>query len=234
MRFISIIFSFFFMAPAFAGETPAVENHVGFSVSVSEDVPNDTLVATLFSEATGKDLAILANKVNADIGWASALIKQTPEIKFTTQNYATQPVYRKGDRSNLWRVRQTVRLESANAEVLSAALGKVQERLGLNSLGYEVSDAARATARDKLIAKALKKFRDRAGQIAQSLGFSGYKIIRINIRGGQPLPGEPYPMMEMARMKASVAPPVLEPGEQTIDVTVTGEIEVEKVAAAPQ
>ncbi len=225
MRLISIILSLFFVVPLFADDKP-VENHVGFSVSASEDVPNDTLVATLFSEATGKDLAILANKVNADIRWASTLIKQTPEIIFTTQNYATQPVYRKGERSNLWRVRQTVRLESANAEVLSAALGKVQERLGLNSLGYEVSDAAREAARDKLIGEALKKFRSRASGIAQNMGFSQYKLIRLNIRGGEPLPGEPYPMMEMARMKASVAPPVLEPGEQTIDVTVTGEIEL--------
>ncbi len=231
MRHFIILFSLLFAAPVFADAAPQTENRVGFNVTAFADIPNDTLAATLFSEATGKDLAILSNKVNADIRWASALIKQTPEIKFTTQNYATQPVYRKGERSNLWRVRQTVRLESANAEVLSAALGKVQERLGLNSLGYEVSDAAREAARDKLIAEALKKFRARASQISQNLGFANYKIIRLNIRGGQPLPGEPYPMMEMARMKASVAPPVLEPGEQTIDVTVTGEIELASTLA---
>ena len=223
-----VLFSLLLTAPVFAEDAPQTENRVGFNVTAFADVPNDTLVATLFSEATGKDLAILANKVNADIRWASTLIKQTPEITFTTQNYATQPVYRKGERSNLWRVRQTVRLESANAEVLSAALGKVQERLGLNSLGYEVSDAAREAARDKLIGEALKKFRSRASGIAQNMGFSQYKLIRLNIRGGEPLPGDPYPMMEMARMKASVAPPVLEPGEQTLNVTVTGEIELQK------
>ncbi|RTZ61659.1 MAG: hypothetical protein DSZ33_00610 [Gammaproteobacteria bacterium] len=231
MRLISIVFSLFFITPALAAETPAVENHVGFSVSVSEDVPNDTLVATLFSEASGKDLAILSNKVNTDIQWAADLIRQSPDIRFSTQNYATQPVYRKGDRSNQWRVRQTIRLESANAELLSHTLAKVQERLGLNSLGYSVSDSARESARERLTDAGLKKFQARARQIAQTLGFGGFKIIRLGIRGGENMPVEPYPMAEMRMMKA-VVPPVLEAGEQAIDVSVNAEIELLPARAA--
>ena len=226
MRFFAIFFGLLLSTSAFAADTANTQNRVGFSVTALTDVPNDTLVATLFSEATGKELAVLADKVNSDIRWAANLVKQTPEIKFTTQNYATQPVYRKGERSNLWRVRQTVRLESASADVMSAALGKIQERLGLNSLGYEVSSAASEAARERLVADVLKKFRLQASAIAKNLGFADYKIIRLNILdGGQP-PAGPYPMMDMARMKSSVAPPILEPGEQTIDVTVTAEIEV--------
>lgn len=225
MRSFIFLLSVLVSMPTLAADATIVENRISFSVSVSTDVPNDTLVATLFSEATGEDLGVLSNKVNTDIHWAADLIKKTPEIRFSTQNYATQPVYRKGERSNLWRVRQTVKLESANAELLSLTLGQVQARLGLNSLVYRVSDSARGAARERLIGEALKKFREQAKQIAANLSASDYKIVRLNIRGGDIVAEPPYPIAEMRMMKASVSP-VLEAGEQRVDVTVGAEIEL--------
>ncbi|MDX2504453.1 MAG: SIMPL domain-containing protein, partial [Gammaproteobacteria bacterium] len=80
---------------------------------------------------------------------------------------------------------------------------------------------------EKLIDKALQAFENRAQQVVKKLGRKNYKIVDINIstsgiRGVRPQ----YQMRAMA-MAAEESTPAISAGEQTVSVTVSGNIELE-------
>ena len=112
---------------AAVAETAPTYNRINFSVAAETDVQNDRLVATLFTEAKGKDTKVFAKKVNEAITWGLAEAKKNPKIEARTLNYSTNPFYNKG-RVSGWQVRQSIQLKSSDSNALSAMLGELQQR----------------------------------------------------------------------------------------------------------
>jgi predicted secreted protein len=204
-------------------------DRVDLSAAATAEIDNDLLIATVFAEVEDNDQEDAADSVNAAIAWAAERARDVPDIRIQTMNYSTRPLYANGRRIVGWSARQALRLESEDAEALSTLLGELQDRVAIQSINYDVSDAARNAAEEVLIAEALAQFNRRAELVAGELDRPGFRIVRLSI--GTPF-GGPVRMLQQEAVFATAAraAPELESGTQTIQVSVNGTIEL---SAAP-
>jgi predicted secreted protein len=201
-------------------------NRVTFSVSATEDVANDTLVAMLAVQRDGGSARQLAAEVNQTMAWALAKARETPAIKVQTLDYQTSPVYQKNTVTG-WRVSQSLRLEGRDKASLSDLIGVLQERLNLQHVGYEVSRELRKEVEDRLIGEAVAAFQARAKRVAGDLQRRTYRVVQLDVNGGNgPVPILRQRAMPMAMAEAAGPPPAIEAGTQTITIGVSGEIEL--------
>ncbi len=200
-------------------------NLVSLTAAASSQVANDLLVAVLGATAEGSEARRPADEVNRAVNWALDQARASAGVRVQTHSYGSSPIYRDNTLQG-WRVHQSVRLESADSALLSDLIARLQERLALQSLGFEVSTAAQSAAEDELIARALAAFRQRAELVTRELGRSGYRLVRVDVdTGGAP---PPRPMLRAAAAMAAeaVAPPQVEAGTRELTVRVSGTIEV--------
>lgn len=206
-------------------ETETQYNRIYLSASAQTELANDTIIVSLYAEEEGSSPAQLAEIVNKKIQWAVALLKKHPQIQLQTAAYATNPVYQQ-NRIKSWRVRQSLELKSQDIAGTSELLAELQTRLALSNLRFAVSPELKTKTDDGLIAEALAAFGQRAQLVTDQLKRKAYKLVDVNIAtAGNPVNYQRFQMAEMA--KSSLAAPALEAGEQTVQVTVSGNIELE-------
>ena len=208
----------------FAHEHNDHYDRVHLSASAQTRVDNDIVVAALYAQEEGSDAVQLADLVNRRIDEAIKLVRQHEAIQIQTSSYSTSPVYHKNKITG-WRVRQNIRLESRDMALMSQVLGRLQQTLALQGINFAVSPELKNSTDDELIVEALKVFEQRAHRVTQQLGRKNFKIVDINVStsAGQ-FQRRHY---EAAALARDVAAPSIEAGEQTVQVTVTGQIEME-------
>lgn len=212
-------------ATAAADSHQPVKNLVSLSVSVNEDVPNDLLVVRMYVQHEARQQAQASKRVNEDMAWALAKAKAVTAVKAQTLDYRTNPVYN-DRRLESWRTRQALSLESADTDALTELMGVLQERLSIESVGYQVSDAVREAAHARLIDAAVEQFSARAAQIAAAFGRQGYTLVNVDIHTqGHAPPPIAYRGRAMA-MSAEDAAPSIEAGDQSVSVTASGTVEL--------
>jgi len=224
MKYLLPVIALLFTFQACAHDVESHYDRVHLSASAQQQIENDTIIATLYAEEEGSNPAQLADLVNKKIEWAVSLVKQHKDIKLQTNSYATNPIYN-DKKISRWRVRQSIRLESRNMAKVSELLGQLQEKLALQGLQFAVSSALKTKTDDGLIADALSAFEKRASLVAKQLKRKAYKIVDINIStsGGARI-NRNYARTAMVE---SVAAPAVEAGDQTVQVTVSGSVELE-------
>lgn len=196
---------------------------VSLAAHSEREVDNDRIEAMLFAEREGPDPAALADAVNREMDWALQQLRRAKQVTASTPAYQTFPVYQKGHITG-WRVRQTLKLESADVPAMSDLLGKLQARLGLQGVSFVLSPQRRASVEESLITEALTNFTARAALIAKQLGRGGYRLVNLQVNTG----GAQLPMrdMAMARAEMAVAAPRLEGGSSQVQVSVSGTIQL--------
>lgn len=220
-----LLFSSFAVNNAMAHDDETHYDRIHLSVSATAQLENDTMVATVSAQEEGSQAAELSAMVNQRIRNALELVKKHPQIKHQTNAYSSNPIYNNNKISG-WRVSQSLRLESSNMALMSDVLGELQADLALQSMQFAVSPASKNKQDEILIDEALEAFSKRAQQVVKKLERRNYKIVDINIstigaRGVRPQ----YQMRAMA-MDAESSP-AISAGEQTVTVTVSGNIELE-------
>lgn len=129
--------------PATAQED-SVYDRISLMATASAEVENDRLIAIVFAEVEDNDQADAADAVNTAISWAADRARRVEGIELRTMNYNTRPLYANGRRIVGWTARQSLRLESEDAEALSDLLGELQERVAIQSINYGLSEIGRA------------------------------------------------------------------------------------------
>ena len=224
MKFLIIPLLFALPMLAIAHETTDHYDRVHLSASAQTQIENDTVIATLYAQEEGSDAVQLANLVNERINEATRFVKQHDAIKLQTNHYSTSPVYHKNKITG-WRVRQSIRLESQEMKLMSGILGDLQKTLALEDISFAVSPELKNSTDDELIGEALRVFEKRAKNITRQLGRKNYKIVDINVSTS--VNHYARRNYEAAVMASKVAAFSIEGGEQTIQVTITGQIELE-------
>lgn len=211
--------------PVFADTEPTF-NRASLNVSVGEDVRADTISGILGVTLQGKDNSKLANDVNTRIRDALKELSRFKNIKAETLNYQTQPIYQNGRQTGLYEVSQTIRIESMDFDKFSQAVHKLQPTLDLQSVSYQLSKAARTASEDRLTSAAIKRFSTRAKQVSAEFGFNDYRLVSINIGGSPQYRFRGMEARAMKSMAADAAPPAFQAGEQTVNISVNGSIEM--------
>jgi predicted secreted protein len=223
--FTALLLTGLFFSNAWAHDDETHYDRIHLSVSATAQLENDTMVATVVAQEEGSQAAQLSSLVNKRIRRALELVKKHPEIKHQTNAYSTNPIYSK-DKIKGWRVSQSLRLESKDMALMSDVLGKLQSDLALQSMQFTVSPASKNKQDEKLIDQALEAFEKRAQQVVKKLGRNNYKIVDINISTSGTGGIRPQYQMRAMAMDAESAP-AISAGEQTVHVTVSGNIELE-------
>lgn len=199
---------------------------VDLSAQASRPAANDMVRASVFSEASGKSPAELAQRVNTDVAEALKLIRSKPGISVKSGQQSTYPVYGQAQKIDGWRMRSELVLESKDQGGVSELLGKLQQmRLAVGEVSLLPSPETRRKVEDEATREAIVAFQSRAGVIAEQLGKT-WKIKQLNVEQGG---GVPIPMMRAARgvmMAAEAAPAPLEAGESLVTTNVSGQIEL--------
>ncbi len=211
--------------PALA-TSPLTYDRINLSVSSGDQVENDTLVAVLFVQKEGNDPGQLSSQVNLAVSKGIKLAKKHERIKAETNEYRTSPLYNKQNISG-WRVRQSIRLESQDAALLSQLIGELQGWMAVASISYSISPERRQKAEQRLIVEAVAAFRSRAAMLTKELGRREYRLVEMNVNTSGVVP-PPYRArgVAMAMQAEAAPPPTLEPGTQRVEVAISATIEL--------
>ena len=226
----NILLALLFVPLAAAAQAPeTLFNLVSLNAEADREIPNDLLTATLVAEAEGTDPAQLADGVNRAMQRALSTALAVKSVKARSGAYQTIPVYEKS-RVARWRVRQELRLESADFAAATELIGKLQTSLMVTGMNLSVSAEARRKAENALIAEALAAFEERARVVRDAMKAKGYRVRDLQVSPGGSSP--PRPMLAMAaRSLQEGAPPAVEPGTTRILITVTGTIQLQQMQA---
>jgi len=211
-----------------AAQAPAetLFNLVHLNAQAEREMPNDLLGATLSAEAEGADPAQLADGVNRSMQRALAAAHGYRAVKTQSAGYQTIPVYDK-NRVARWRVRQTLRIESADFSAATELIGKLQSSLMLTSLTFSVSGESRRKAENALIAEALAAFDERARVVRDAMQAKGYRVRDLQVSPGGVPPRPIVAMAARALSADSMTPPAVEPGSTRLHISVSGTIQLQ-------
>lgn len=196
---------------------------VSFSASGTASAANDLAQATAYAEITGGQPRDVAAQVNEQVAAALALAKSYPSVRTRTGATNTWPVYAKDSRTiSAWRMRSSITLESNDIPALSELVGKLQDRLAVESLVLMPSPDTRAAAEDAATKNALAAFEARARLVSETLK-KHYRIKELNI-GGHNVGFPVVAAMRGAAMEMKPAP--IQAGNSDISIEVNGTIEL--------
>lgn len=222
MRLAAVLLLVLPLATLAHEEREPLFNLVSLSAQAEREVANDLLSAVLAAEAEGTDAAKLAADVNRKMARALEAAQGVRSVRARSGSYQTWPVSEKG-RIVRWRVRQELRLESADFAAATALIGRLQQELVVTSLAATVADEARRRAENTLTAEALAAFEERARVVRDAMKVKGYRVQALQIGGGG---GAPRPMLAM-QSRAEAAALAIEPGTSRLQVTVSGTIHLQ-------
>jgi len=213
-----------FQAVALADQDELTGNKVKFSITETQNVPNDSITMTFNRVAEGTSPQEVAHEINMQMQAATRALKAYPDIITQTTQYNIHPVYKKQVISH-WRGQQSLVLTLENKPGLVKVLSKIQPYLAYKSMQFGVSEDLQRQIMAKLTDKAITSFRTQANRIAQGFMAPSYKILETHIN--TPNSGSPRPMYaraEMAMMSADMAAPTVKAGQSKLKVTISGSI----------
>jgi predicted secreted protein len=206
--------------------TEPLFNLITFSAQAEREVANDTLIAVLAVDSEGNDPAALAEGANRAMREALRLAQAYRAVNAKSLNYQTWPVYDKA-RIVRWRVRQELRLESRDFAQATELIGKLQATLVVSSMTVGLSADVRKQAENSLIAEALAAFHERAAILRDAQKAKGYRVKELQVNAGGGVQPRMYAAQRAGVASAAMAPPSVEPGASSIQVNVSGTIQLQ-------
>jgi predicted secreted protein len=192
------------------------------SQTAERTLARDLLRVELRVEETGPDPRAVQSAINRRMTAALDRARQAESVRVETGSYHVGEE-RPTNRAAIWRGSQSLILKSKNADATLKLVGALQsDGLSTASLGYEVSPETVRSAQDDLTTEALAALDRRAASVAEAthLAVLRYRDLRV---GNAETEGRPVPRFGGAAMAAG-APPVAEPGEAVVRVTVEAEL----------
>lgn len=211
-----------------AQQLPPPENVVQLSASASVEVPQDLLSFQLVATRDGSDPAQVQQQLTTVLDQALADARRTAQpgaMDVRTGNFSVGPRYGRDGRISGWQGTADLLLEGTDFVRISQAAGRLQG-MNVGSAGFRLSRDRRAQAEREAQADAVKRFRERSGELAKAFGFNSYTLREVSVQAQDP--GFPRPrMMAMeARAASADAPVPVEAGRAAVTVTVSGSVQL--------
>jgi predicted secreted protein len=206
-------------SPALAQDADQRSTVLHLSETAERTVIRDVLRVELRVEETGADPRTVQSTINRRMAAALDRAHQAQGIRIETGSYSVGQE-RPANAAARWRGSQAVTLVGKDADTILKLAGVLQsDGLSTSSLRYEVSPETVRAAQDELTAEALAALDRRAASIAGHMGLSvlRYRDLRV---GNAEAEGRPVPRFAAI----AAAPPVAEPGEAVVRVSVEAEL----------
>lgn len=183
----------------------------------------DRLTIQLRADVSGPDAARVQTEINRRMTAALERTRAVAGVRAETRGYWVNQE-RPQNAPARWHGQQMLVLTSGEAATALALAGELQQSgLVMSGLHFDLSPQAARAAEDELTVEALKRLRERAGRVAAALDLAVRRLrdVRVGQVGGQ-MP--PRPVLMRAEAASAAAPPVGEPGETTVRVSVDAEV----------
>jgi predicted secreted protein len=152
---------------------------------------------------------------------------QAGAMEVRSGNFSLVPRQGRDGRISGWQGTAEMVLSGRDFERIAAAAGRIQG-LTVAGVAFGLSREQRERLETQAQAQGIERFRLRAGEVARAFGFSGYTLREVNV-SSQELGAPPRPRfmaMEVRSSSATEAPLPLEAGQATVQVTVSGSVQL--------
>lgn len=210
-------------------QAAAPQNVVQLSAVGAVEVQQDQLVLTLGTTRDGKDAAAVQAQLRQALDAAVLEARRQAEpgkMDVRTGQFSLYPRHGQGGQITGWQGSAELVLEGRDFTRITSTAARVTT-LAITQVGFGLSRGERSRAEREAQAQAIGNFRGQASDLAQAFGFSGYTLreVAVNSQGHMPVP-RPLAMRAMAKSAMQDAPIAVEPGRSTVEVTVSGSVQM--------
>lgn len=193
--------------------------------SVSKEVMQDRLTVTVSTELSESTQQKVSQLLNQQLNKAMKLAKENNDenIKITSGSYYVWPMNDKDGNISNWRGNASILIESSDFELATNAAHSLQEYMTVSSLNFFVSPKARAQVEHELLTQVSQAFDARATALTKALGFSNYRIDKVDLGGRGTVHYDSAPRVMSAAMQKSEALEV-KADTETISLDISGTI----------
>lgn len=200
-------------------------NRVSLHAEASRQVANDRVQVQFGLTLEDQDSVELQYRMNEIMGWATEVATHYEGVEAQTGGYRTYPVYDKSQNIDHWRATQELRVQSGDMDRVTELVRVLQTKVQLQSVNFSISPERRRAVENELIQEVIAAFKARADLVRETLEASAYEIVHLKIETSGTIPA-PRQMRAMAAMVESDAAPVLEPGTSTVNIGVSGKVQL--------
>lgn len=205
-------------------------NVVSLSASGFLEVQQDWLTISLNTTKDGTDAAAVQAQLKAALDSALAVAKPTAEpqqLEVRTGQFSLYPRYGSNGKINGWQGTTELVIEGRDFTRISTTAGKIQS-LTLGNVAFSLSRDAQRKLESDVQALAIERFKAKASDVAKGFGFQSYTLREISVSSADQEGGRPVPRVMAMQAKAAMAdtPVAVEAGKSTVNVTVTGSIQL--------
>lgn len=205
-------------------------NVVNISASGFLEVQQDWLVMSLNTTKEGADAATVQNQLKVALDAAIAVAKTAAlpqQLEVRTGQFGLYPRYSSNGKISGWQGTTELVIEGRDFARISATAGRIQT-LTMGQVGFSLSRDAQQKLEADVQAMAIERFKTRANAVAKAFGFTSYTLRDVSISSADQGGGPAYPraMAMQAKAAMSDAPVAVEAGKSTVNVTVSGSIQL--------
>ena len=204
------------------------QNVAQLSASGAVEVVQDMLAMTLNTTREGSDPTTVQTQLKTALDAALAEARKAAlpgQLDVRTGQFSLYPRYGREGKISNWVGSAELVLEGRDFTRISTTAGKIQG-MAVAQTSFSLSREQRERVEGEAQTLAINRFKARAADVARGFGFSAYTLREIavnsNDQGGFPRPR----MMAMEAKAASDAPVPVEAGRSTVQVTVSGSIQM--------
>ena len=198
------------------------ETEIHLNQTATRAMAPDRLRAVLRIEAKSGNARQLQAEVNKRMAAALDKAKSVPAVTAETGAYAVNRDFTAKDRE-LWQASETLTLSSHDFDAVLSLVGDLQGAgLLMSELQFDLAPETLSSVQTDLTTAALGALRTRARDVAKDLGMTidHYRSVTI---GNATENSRPIPRFAAAAA-STMAPPVAQPGDATVSLTVNADI----------
>jgi predicted secreted protein len=205
------------------------QNVVQLSVNASVDMAQDFMMLNMSATRDGPDASAVQAQLKAALEAALAEARKAVNpgrLDVKTGQFSLSPRYGRDGRISVWQGTVELLIEGHDFEKISSTAGKIQS-LTLAGVSFSLSRELRARVQTDAQAQAIANFKAQAESIAKGFGFSGYTLREVSVSANDfSQPSRPRLMAMDSRAAMADAPVPVEAGKSTVQVTVSGSVQL--------
>ncbi|MBR7002505.1 MAG: SIMPL domain-containing protein [Neisseriaceae bacterium] len=227
-------YSFFPLVSALLFATPLWADNlnygvVSFSATATETVKQDTMNATLSIRESGGDRQKVSNAVTERSNRVLAALKKYSDLNGALTARRTYPVYDNNRKNPVWHDMADITVKSTDFAAMSRFLAAVQNDAAIGNLHFSVSDSVQHKTLEKLLTQAIGNFKQQAQVITNAMGGKAYKIVQMDLNGGNVMiyRNAVRSAAMMTKSADAVEMNIEEAGDSEIRLDISGSIQVQ-------
>lgn len=202
-----LLLSLLLASPSWALE---MAPQISFQFSLASKVPNDMVRAVVGLTTEAPSLAEAQGQLNEAMAWATDQVGHYPAVSVGIASVGTTPVYQDNVLTG-YRAWQNLELTTADFNQLTALIGILQQRIGIQEITFYPSEEALRNAELDMLGQAASEARQRAEKLGTSMGRQHPTMVSLDLNPN-------YSVID--RTVDLYAGPTLPPGESVVHLQV--------------